>query len=68
MKAVALPLHKIRENSMYLKLSEVAAKLNMTTETLKRHCHSGEVPFIRLGKTYRIPADFLRALGTPKSA
>lgn len=43
--------------TQYLRVDEVAATLRMSKMTVYRLIHAGTIPSIRVGRTFRIPAD-----------
>lgn len=49
------------EHNEYLTIPEVAAVLRVSPVTVWRWCHQGELPAVRLGRTWRIPRAALEA-------
>lgn len=45
-----------------LTVKEVATILNFSTRTIRRHIQSGDIPSFKIGRTHRIPADFIQGL------
>lgn len=45
-----------------LRPAEAAAKLAVSRSTIYTLIHEGEIPFVRVRKSIRIPADQLRAI------
>ncbi|WP_159807368.1 helix-turn-helix domain-containing protein [Cellulomonas citrea] len=43
----------------YLTVAEVAAVMRVSKMTVYRLLHAGELPGIRVGKSFRVPADAL---------
>lgn len=50
----------------FLTQKEVAIILNMTVETLNKKIKAGDVPAIKIGKTIRIPENFLEIMAAQK--
>ncbi len=59
-------------NVTFLKVDEIAAKLRVSKMTVYRALQSGELPSIRVGRSYRIHEqafdDYLRSLEAPPSS
>ena len=45
----------------YLTVAEVAAVMRVSKMTVYRLLHAGELPGIRVGKSFRVPSDALTA-------
>ena len=45
-----------------LRPSEAALKLGVCRSTVYMLIHEGQIPYVRLGKSIRVPADRLRAV------
>jgi excisionase family DNA binding protein len=58
---VPRPLSEVR----FLTVAEVAAAMRVSKMTVYRLVHSGELPAVRVGRSFRVPeaavAEFLRA-------
>lgn len=53
----------------FLTPREAAAVLRLSLQTVYRHLEAGEIPSVRVGKTYRIPrAEFEEKFGLEKGA
>lgn len=46
----------------YYTVPEVAQKLAVSTMTVYRRCQNGDIPTLRLGRSYRIPRQALEEL------
>jgi excisionase family DNA binding protein len=44
------------ENAHYLTVAEVALAMRVSSMTVYRLVHSGELPAVRFGRSYRVPA------------
>lgn len=51
----------------YLTPEQVAQKLQVTTTTVYRMCRRGEIPAVKIGKSWRISSKKLATLLEPKS-
>lgn len=51
----------------YLTPEQVAEKLQLTKTTVYRMCRRGELPAVKLGKSWRISSQKLAELMEPKS-
>lgn len=61
MKTASTPMPTVEECS-FLSVRETAAVLGMSTDATYDALHRGELPSIRVGKTFRIPVAELRRL------
>jgi excisionase family DNA binding protein len=56
----------------YLTVAEVADMMRLSRMTVYRLVHSGELPAVRVGRSFRVPQDaldaYLAASSTPPSA
>ena len=48
--------------SEFLTVPEVATRLRVNAATVRRWCADGTLPAVKVGKSYRIEADQLRAV------
>ena len=49
------------ERLRYLTVAEVAEMMRLSRMTVYRLVHSGELPAVRVGRSFRVPADALDA-------
>ena len=47
--------------SAYISVKDVAARLGVSKMTIYRMVHSGEIPSIRVGRSFRIPKTAFQA-------
>lgn len=47
--------------------AEAAARLNVSTKTLRRRISDGTIPAVRIGRLIRVPASALESVGRPLS-
>ena len=52
----------------YLNPAEVAARFNVTEQTVRRWVKNGQLPGTKIGGTLRIPADFESRLAQASAA
>ncbi|MEN3011170.1 MAG: helix-turn-helix domain-containing protein [Candidatus Bipolaricaulaceae bacterium] len=56
-----------RREPEFLTAQEVAQLLRVSVRTIHRLIHAGELPAVRVGRQWRVPAAALRELITPKA-
>lgn len=62
-----IKFHKLSKLPLLVTLGEVADALRLEEETVRRHFTSGKFPGIKIGGTWRMREEDLRALITPKT-
>lgn len=48
----------------FLSITDVAARLGLTRDTVYRQCKAGKIPAVRQGRLYIVPASYLNELET----
>lgn len=48
------------EDAKYLTVAEVADAMRVSNMTVYRLVHSGELPAVRFGRSYRVPAEAVK--------
>ncbi|WP_028923723.1 helix-turn-helix domain-containing protein [Pseudonocardia acaciae] len=53
---------RLASGSELLTVAEVSTMLRVSKMTIYRMVHSGEIPHVRVGRSFRIPADAVRQI------
>jgi len=59
---------RLASGSDLLTVAEVSAMLRVSKMTIYRMVHSGEMTHVRVGRSFRIPADAVRRILTRRNA
>ena len=58
---------RVASGAELLTVAEVSTLLRVSKMTIYRMVHSGEIPHVRVGRSFRIPADAVRRILSTRS-